>query len=320
MTDSANTPVIDDADQAPAGLDSLLASVLSGEEEQPKKKGRKKKEAPAKDYKEVLWASADKLRNQMDAAVYKHLVLGMIFLKFISDAFVEQQQKVLEMVSNPESDYYLGDDPTQANVFWVPADARWKSLRDQAKQPDIGQLIDKALVAIENENPTLRGKLDKRFGAAQLEPGRMGELVDLISTIGFGEGKKLGDVLGEVYEYFLGQFASAEGKKGGQFYTPAHVVKTLVAVLAPHKGRVYDPCCGSGGMFVQSERFIESHGGRRDDTTIDWQFKENVRAKLRLKIKTLLKRYRYPPDQQVTAIDLVLQQAETLGEELVEVT
>jgi type I restriction enzyme M protein len=280
VTDSANTPLTNDVDQAPAGLDDVLSAIRSVEDP-PKKKGRKKKEAPAKDYKEVLWASADKLRNQMDAAVYKHLVLGMIFLKYISDAFVEQQQKVLEMVSNPESDYYLGDEPadhqealedrdyfTQANVFWVPADARWKSLRDQAKQPDIGQLIDKALVAIENENPTLRGKLDKRFGAAQLEPGRMGELVDLISTIGFAEGRKSGDVLGEVYEYFLGQFASAEGKKGGQFYTPAHVVKTLVAVLAPHKGRVYDPCCGSGGMFVQSERFIESHGGRRDDISI----------------------------------------------------
>ena len=244
-------------------------------------RGRAKKEAPAKDFKAVLWASADKLRAQMDAAEYKHLVLGLIFLKYISDTFVEQQQKVLATVSNPESDYYLGDDPadhqealedrdyyTQENVFWVPADARWESLRNQAKQPDIGQLIDRALVAIENENPTLRGKLDKRFGAAQLEPGRMGELVDLISTIGFGEGKKSGDVLGEVYEYFLGQFASAEGKKGGQFYTPAHVVKTLVAVLAPHKGRVYDPCCGSGGMFVQSERFVESHGGRRDDISI----------------------------------------------------
>ena len=240
-----------------------------------------KKEPPAKDFKAVLWASADKLRAQMDAAEYKHLVLGLIFLKYISDTFEEQKQKVLKAVSNPESDYYLGDDPadhqealedrdyyTQENVFWVPADARWESLRNQAKQPDIGQLIDKALVAIENENPTLRGKLDKRFGAAQLEPGRMGELVDLISTIGFSEGKKSGDVLGEVYEYFLGQFASAEGKKGGQFYTPAHVVKTLVAVLAPHKGRVYDPCCGSGGMFVQSERFVESHGGRRDDISI----------------------------------------------------
>ena len=217
----------------------------------------------------------------MDAAEYKHLVLGMIFLKYISDTFDEQQKKVLAMVSNPESDYYLGDNPkdhqealedrdyyTQANVFWVPTDARWEALRDKAPQPEIGQLIDKALVAIENENPTLRGKLDKRFGAAQLEPGRMGELVNLISTIGFGEGEKAGDVLGEVYEYFLGQFASAEGKKGGQFYTPANVVKTLVAVLSPDKGRVYDPCCGSGGMFVQSERFIEKQGGRKDDISI----------------------------------------------------
>ena len=244
--------------------------------------GRAKKEAPAKDFKAVLWASADKLRAQMDAAEYKHLVLGLIFLKYISDTFVEHQQKVLQMVGDPESDYYLGDDPadhqealedrdyyTQENVFWVPADARWESLRARAKQPDIGQLIDRALVAIENENQILRGKLDKRFGAAQLEPGRMGELVDLISKVGFGDGdRRSGDVLGEVYEYFLGQFASAEGKKGGQFYTPAHVVKTLVAVLAPHKGRVYDPCCGSGGMFVQSERFVESHGGRRDDISI----------------------------------------------------
>ena len=238
----------------------------------------KKKEDTPKDFKAVLWASADKLRAQMDAAEYKHLVLGMIFLKYISDTFVEQQKKVLAMVSNPESDYYLGDDPkdhqealedrdyyTQANVFWVPQDARWESLRDKAPQPEIGQLIDKALVAIENENPTLRGKLDKRFGAAQLEPGRMGELVNLISTIGFGEGEKAGDVLGEVYEYFLGQFASAEGKKGGQFYTPRHIVKTLVAVLEPKKGRIYDPCCGSGGMFVQSDNFVETHGGRRDD-------------------------------------------------------
>jgi type I restriction enzyme M protein len=249
-------------------------------------RGRAKKEAPAKDFKAVLWAAADKLRAQMDAAEYKHLVLGLIFLKYISDTFVEHQQKVLEMVSNPESDYYLGDDPadhqsaledrdyyTQENVFWVPQDARWESLRARAKQPDIGQLIDRALGAIQNENQTLQGKLDKRFGTFQ-DPGRLGELVDLISTIGFGGDKRSGDVLGEVYEYFLGQFASAEGKKGGQFYTPAHVVKTLVAVLAPDKGRVYDPCCGSGGMFVQSVKFIENHGGRfrrrghRDDISI----------------------------------------------------
>ncbi|QNI62105.1 Putative Type I restriction-modification system M subunit [Synechococcus sp. TAK9802] len=281
MTDSASNPLSQAADQAPAGLDDLLASVRSGDEDKPKKRGRKKKEAPAKDFKAVLWASADKLRAQMDAAEYKHLVLGLIFLKYISDTFEERKQKVLETVSNPESDYYLGDDPvihqealenrdfyTQENVFWVPADARWESLRNQAKQPDIGQLIDRALVAIENENPTLQGKLDKRFGAAQLEPGRMGELVDLISQIGFKSEHKANDVLGEVYEYFLGKFAAAEGKNAGSFYTPSHVVKTLVAVLAPKKGRVYDPCCGSGGMFVQSEDFIESHGGRRDDVSI----------------------------------------------------
>jgi len=217
----------------------------------------------------------------MDAAEYKHLVLGLIFLKYISDTFAAQQGRVLLMVSDPDSDNYVGDDPaehqasledrdyyTQENVFWVPADARWESLRAKAKQPDIGPLIDKALVAIENENLALLGKLDKRFGAAQLEPGRLGELVDLISTIGFADEHRSGDVLGEVYEYFLGQFASAEGKKGGQFYTPAHVVKTLVAVLAPHKGRIYDPCCGSGGMFVQSEKFIQAHGGKRDDASI----------------------------------------------------
>jgi type I restriction enzyme M protein len=211
VTDSATFPTPDteeeDLGEDLGGLDDLLASLRSEEKPEPKRgRGRAKKEAPAKDFKAVLWASADKLRAQMDAAEYKHLVLGLIF--------------------------------TQENVFRVPADARWESLRARAKQPDIGQLIDQALVAIENENLPLRGKLDKRFGAAQLEPGRLGELVDLISTIGFADEHRSGDVLGEVYEYFLGQFASAEGKKGGQFYTPAHVVKTLVAVLAPHKGRI----------------------------------------------------------------------------------
>jgi type I restriction enzyme M protein len=287
VTDSATFTTPDAGDDEETGedlggLDDLLASLRSEQQPAPKRgRGRAKKEAPAKDFKAVLWASADKLRAQMDAAEYKHLVLGLIFLKYISDTFAAQQGKVLQTVSNPESDFYLGDDPadhqaaledrdyyTQENVFWVPTDARWESLRARAKQPEIGQLIDKALVAIENENLPLRGKLDKRFGAAQLEPGRLGELVDLISTIGFADDQRSGDVLGEVYEYFLGQFASAEGKKGGQFYTPAHVVKTLVAVLAPPKGRIYDPCCGSGGMFVQSEKFIQAHGGKRDDASI----------------------------------------------------
>ena len=233
------------------------------------------------DLKKKLWAAADKLRAQMDAAEYKHIVLGLIFLKYISDTFVRQQTNVRQMVSDRKSDYFVSEDPAvyeveveerdyyiQDNVFWVPQEARWESLRAKAKQPDIGALIDKAMTAIEKDNPSLRGKLDKRFGRAQLGQGVLGELIDLISTIGFGDGQNSSDLLGEVYEYFLGQFAAAEGKKGGQFYTPAHVVKTLVAVLSPHTGRVYDPCCGSGGMFVQSERFVQAHGGRVDDISI----------------------------------------------------
>jgi type I restriction enzyme M protein len=233
------------------------------------------------EFKQTLWKSADKLRAQMDAAEYKHLVLGLIFLKYISDTFAKQQDKVREMVSDPSSEYFISEDPTefageleerdyytQDNVFWVPQEARWETLRSKAKQPDIGSLIDGAMTAIENENSSLRGKLDKRFGRTELGQGILGELVDLISKIGFADSEKSSDLLGEVYEYFLGQFASAEGKKGGQFYTPSHVVKTLVAVLSPHNGRVYDPCCGSGGMFVQSEEFVKSHGGRVDDISI----------------------------------------------------
>jgi type I restriction enzyme M protein len=233
------------------------------------------------EFKQTLWKSADKLRAQMDAAEYKHLVLGLIFLKYISDTFAKQQDKVREMVSDPSSEYFISEDPaefageleerdyyTQDNVFWVPQEARWETLRSKAKQPDIGSLIDSAMTAIENENSSLRGKLDKRFGRTELGQGILGELVDLISTIGFADSDNSSDLLGEVYEYFLGQFASAEGKKGGQFYTPSHVVKTLVAVLSPHNGRVYDPCCGSGGMFVQSEEFVKSHGGRVDDISI----------------------------------------------------
>ena len=233
------------------------------------------------DIKTTLWKSADKLRAQMDAAEYKHIVLGLIFLKYISDKFGAQKEKIKQMVSDPSSDYFISEEPDdyqseleerdyyiQDNVFWVPQDARWEKLRGQAKQPDIGSIIDNAMTSIEKENSSLRGKLDKRFGRAQLNQGVLGELIDLISTIGFGEKYDESDLLGEVYEYFLGQFASAEGKKGGQFYTPAHVVKTLVAVLSPTSGRVYDPCCGSGGMFVQSERFVKAHGGRVDDISI----------------------------------------------------
>ena len=235
----------------------------------------------SKDFKQTLWKTADKLRAQMDAAEYKHIVLGLIFVKYISDTFVKQQDKVEQMVSEPSSDYFISDIPeeyaaeledrdyfTQDNVFWVPQEARWETLRSKAKQPDIGSKIDDAMTAIENENRSLRGKLDKRFGRAQLGQGVLGELIDVISTIGFADKYDSSDLLGEVYEYFLGQFASAEGKKGGQFYTPSHVVKTLVAVLSPNSGRVYDPCCGSGGMFVQSEEFVKAHGGRVDDISI----------------------------------------------------
>lgn len=233
------------------------------------------------DFKATLWKSADKLRNQMDAAEYKHIVLGLIFLKYISDTFDIQKNKIQKMVSDKKSDLFISEDPkiyekeledrdyyTKDNVFWVPQKARWEKIRAQAKQSDIGSIIDKALIEIENENKFLQGKLDKRFGRTQLEKGVLGQLIDKISEIGFTEEQKARDLLGEVYEYFLGQFATAEGKKGGQFYTPSHIVKTLVAVLSPHKGRIYDPCCGSGGMFVQSEEFIKSHGGKVDDVSI----------------------------------------------------
>ena len=163
-----------------------------------------------------------------------------------------------------DRDYYK-----EVNVFWVPESSRWEALRAAAKQPEIGKRIDDALSIIEMENPKLKGILDKRYSRAQLPDGKLGELVDLVYTIGFGDDPgQARDVLGQVYEYCLGQFASAEGKKGGQFYTPASIVKTLVAVLAPHHGKVYDPCCGSGGMFVQSEKFIEAHGGKLGDVSI----------------------------------------------------
>ena len=235
----------------------------------------------SEDIKTKLWKSADKLRAQVDPGEYKHIVLGLIFLKYISDKFEAQQEKIRQMVSDPASDYFISEDVEdyqseleerdyyiQDNVFWVPQGARWTKLRSQAKQPDIGSIIDSAMTLIENDNSSLRGKMDKRFGRQELQEGVLGELIDLISTVGFSDKYDSSDLLGEVYEYFLGQFASAEGKKGGQFYTPAHVVKTLVAVLSPTSGRVYDPCCGSGGMFVQSERFVKAHGGRVDDISI----------------------------------------------------
>jgi type I restriction enzyme M protein len=239
------------------------------------------------DIKKTLWATADKLRANMDAAEYKHIVLGLIFVKYISDTFQTRRDELTRRFADTADDYFLHevdaemladeledrDYYREVNVFWVPEAARWETLRSQAKQADIGKRIDDALSLIEMENPKLKGILDKRYARVQLPDGKLGELVDLVSKIGFGESGDTAknharDLLGQVYEYFLGQFASAEGKRGGQFYTPASIVKTLVAVLAPHHGQVYDPCCGSGGMFVQSEKFIEAHGGKIGDVSI----------------------------------------------------
>ncbi|MCG3195741.1 MAG: hypothetical protein GHCLOJNM_00208 [bacterium] len=217
-------------------------------------------------FEAAMWAAADKLRGHMDAAEYKHVVLGLIFLKYISDAFEEHRAKLLD---DPEADPEDRDEYIAQNVFWVPKEARWSQLQANAKQPTIGKLIDDAMVAVERENPNLKGVLPKDYARPTLDKQRLGELIDLVSNLGLGDkASRSKDVLGRVYEYFLSQFASAEGKKGGQFYTPRCVVQVLVEMLSPYKGRVFDPCCGSGGMFVQSEKFVEAHGGRIGDISI----------------------------------------------------
>ncbi len=213
-------------------------------------------------FERELWQAADALRNNMDAAEYKHVVLGLIFLKYISDAF-EEQYALLTAEKNQGADPEDPDEYSAVNIFWVPKEARWPYLKAKAKQPTIGRLVDDAMVAIERDNPSLKGVLPKDNARPGLDKQRLGQLIDLVSNIGLGDKENRSkDILGRVYEYFLSQFASAEGKKGGPFYTPRCVVRVLVEVLAPYKGRVYDPCCGSGGMFVQSEKFIEEHGGR----------------------------------------------------------
>jgi type I restriction enzyme M protein len=213
-----------------------------------------------------LFKTADKLRGNMEPSDYKHVALGLIFLKHISDSFELKRQQLL-------ADYPAGaEDPDEylaENVFWVPPEARWSHLQASARKTTIGKLIDEAMIAIEKVNPTLKGVLPKEYARPALNPVMLGELIDLISGIALGEGKdKTRDLLGRVYEYFLGQFAGSEGKRGGEFYTPRSVVRTMVEMLEPYKGRVYDPCCGSGGMFVQSEKFAEAHGGRLGDIAI----------------------------------------------------
>ena len=216
-------------------------------------------------FEEKLWQAADKLRNNMDAAEYKHVVLGLLFLKYISDAFEEKHADLLEdEYADPED----RDEYTAENIFWVSKDARWTYIKENAKKPTIGQIIDDAMVAIEKDNPQLKGVLPKDYARPALDKTRLGELIDILSfKVGDRESRSQ-DVLGRVYEYFLAMFASAEGKNGGEFYTPQCVVKLLAEMIEPLRGRIYDPCCGSGGMFVQSERFVQAHQGKIGDISI----------------------------------------------------
>lgn len=219
------------------------------------------------DLEKTLWATADKLRNNMDAAEYKHVVLGLIFLKYISDRFEELYNRLKQdpLADAEDKDEYLAE-----NVFYVPPSARWTYLQHQrAKLPSIGKDLDDAMDAIELDNPSLKGVLPKEYARPSLDKKRLGELVDLIGNVGFNKpGQDSKDLLGRVYEYFLGMFADAEGKRGGQFYTPESIVRLLVEMLEPYHGRIYDGCCGSGGMFVQSEKFLEAHGGRIGDIAV----------------------------------------------------
>jgi len=215
-----------------------------------------------------LWKAADKLRKNIDAAEYKHVVLGLIFLRYITDAFEALHTKLVteqDLGADPED----RDEYRAENIFFVPPSARWGYLQSRAKTPEIGKDVDAAMDAIERDNPSLRGVLPKVYARGNLDPTNLGGLIDLISNIAMDEAKeRSADVLGRVFEYFLGEFALAEGKKGGQFYTPKSVVKLLVGMLEPYKGRVFDPCCGSGGMFVQSEKFVTEHKGRINDISI----------------------------------------------------
>ena len=275
---------IDDSGRRKADLIARLAG--SGEEQKgndsgeskPRRdrdrahKGKDKGTTPAKDngattgHEAELWAMADKLRGNMEPSNYKHVALGLIFLKYISDAFEAKRAELLtEALADAEDpEEYLAE-----NVFWVPKEARWSNLQAKAKQATIGKDIDNAMMAIESNNASLKGVLPKDYARPALNKIMLGELIDLVSKIGMAEeADRSRDILGRVYEYFLGGFAGAEGKRGGEFYTPRCIVRLLVAMLEPYKGRVYDPCCGSGGMFVQSEKFVEEHGGRLGDIAI----------------------------------------------------
>ncbi len=270
--DSKTGDRLPDAFPSPISPADAAVALFDADEVETWLAARGKKFRPLQQLRAVLpieaqlWKAADALRGSMDAAEYKHVVLGLLFLKYISDAFGEQRAKLQQdALADPEDP----DEYRAANVFWVPKDARWPMLKDAAKQPTIGQVVDEAMLAIERDNASLRGVLPRDYGRPGLDKSRLGQLVDMVSNITVGDrASRSQDVLGRTYEYFLSQFASAEGKKGGEFYTPQCVVRLLVEMLAPYRGRVYDPCCGSGGMFVQSEKFIEEHGGRVGDISV----------------------------------------------------
>ncbi len=272
----------------------IIARLLGGESpsapDQPSKPKRTAKKSMTNNnaslgFEQELWKTADLLRNNMDPAEYKHVVLGLLFLKYIEDSFEERRSELVFAVSDPSSEYYvpneadrepeiagLLEDPDEylaENVFWVPEEARWTYIRSKAKQPEIGKIVDAAMDAIERDNTSLKGVLPKVYALPNLDKTNLGKLIDIVSGIGLGSKEhKDKDTLGRVYEYFLSRFASTEGRGGGEFYTPTSVVRLLVEMLEPYEGRVYDPCCGSGGMFVQSVKFIDAHGGRRDAVTV----------------------------------------------------
>jgi type I restriction enzyme M protein len=239
-------------------------------------RGKRATAAEPLGFEDVLWKAADKLRGSMDASEYKHVVLGLIFLKYVDDSFAERRavladELAADGIADEAAEELLEsrDEYTAEGVFWLPPEARWEYLKERAKQPEIGKLIDNAMDLIELDNPSLRGVLPKTYARPSLDTRRLGELVDLISGVGLGSAEhREKDVLGRVYEYFLSRFASTEGKGCGEFYTPRSVVKLLVEMIEPVDGRVYDGCCGSGGMFVQAEKFVEAHGGRRNDIAV----------------------------------------------------
>ncbi|MBX2972746.1 MAG: SAM-dependent DNA methyltransferase, partial [Flavobacteriales bacterium] len=294
-----NAPTLDSAPVPPPGTNAPTLGIApvpstlpaQGRDDRVDPKSVAKKRDPtAEPIEKQLWRAADKLRKNIDAAEYKHIVLGLVFLKYISDAFVELYDKLVaekDSGADPEDK----DEYKAENVFFVPPGARWSFLQSHAKQPSIGKTVDEAMDAIERENDSLKGVLPKVYARQNLDPTSLGGLIDLIGNIALGDAKsRSADVLGHVFEYFLGEFALAEGKKGGQFYTPRSVVELLVQMLEPYKGRVFDPCCGSGGMFVQSEKFVTEHQGKVNDISIYGQESNQTTwrlAKMNLAIRGL---------------------------------